>query len=186
MTENMAGICTLRPNVTREEAAHELRSRGLRRILLNVLSGPLRRLAQIYVPFRLYRVHIRDGSRKQSMLLAVDAVSGKLDLFSFPTFSDELIAVETKTRNHVAASLPEEKARDILEASVRRMIFRAGFFRVCDLRIESELLIPELHVPFWVGFRGNSESATPVVLDAVRRRHEGARIRQLILEWLAP
>ena len=93
---------------------------------------------------------------------------------------------ERKGTAYFHCHLPEEKARDILEASVRRMIFRAGFFRVCDLRIESELLIPELHVPYWVGFRGNSESATPVVLDAVRRRHEGARIRQLILEWLAP
>jgi len=50
--------------------------------------------------------------------------------------------------------------------------------------IEAEPVGLELHVPYWIGFFGHGERAHVVVLDAVRRRLEGAKARALFEEWL--
>jgi hypothetical protein len=42
----------------------------------------------------------------------------------------------------------------------------------------------EVHVPSWAGFFGRSDRASLVVIDAVRRQVEGARVRRLIDQWL--
>jgi len=42
----------------------------------------------------------------------------------------------------------------------------------------------ELHVPYWLGFYGNA-AARCRVLNAVRRRMEGAKASALFESWLA-
>jgi hypothetical protein len=181
----MPEICTLRPNVTREEAIREFNSRGVRGFFRAMLLGRLRRVAKVYIPFRLYRAHITDGAKHQSVLLALDAFSGGLDLYSFDSVPDAGATVRLESRNHPQPRLPEVLTREMVIARIRRIVFRTGFFRVRDLHIRVELVLPELHVPYWVGFRGDRGHARVAVMDAVRRRLEGARLRQLVLEWLA-
>jgi len=42
----------------------------------------------------------------------------------------------------------------------------------------------EIYIPYWVGFRGRGAQARFVVMDAVRRRIEGAKVRNLLQTWL--
>jgi hypothetical protein len=53
-----------------------------------------------------------------------------------------------------------------------------------DLRISAEPVTGEIYVPYWVGFRGRGNQVHFVVMDAVRRKMEGAKVRQLLRAWL--
>ena len=64
------------------------------------------------------------------------------------------------------------------------MVFTQGFFRVRDLKIEATPVSGEICVPYWVCFRGSGDRAYLAILDAVRRRPEGAKVRRLVEEWL--
>ncbi len=166
----MQWIESLRPNVTREAAVEELRGRGLSRSFRWLTAGPLRSMADIYVPFHLFRVEIRNAASRQEKLLALDAVCGIFDLYSLDAVpsSDDLIRICTK--NRPAPTLNAERARSVLIDRLRRIVFRAGFFRVRNL---------------WVGFSGFGERANLSVIDGVRRRMEGGKVRQFFREWLA-
>jgi hypothetical protein len=178
-------IDSLKSNVSRESAVAQMRGSGLARLLRWAAAGPLRMIADVYVPFRLFRVKINCGAGNQEKLLAMDAVSGNFDLYAFDELpgSDELVRVSTT--NRPAATLDEDRARELLVERLRRLVFRNGFFRVRDLRIEAEPLNIELHVPYWVGFSGFGERPHLTVMDGVRRRMEGGKIRRFLREWLA-
>ena len=81
-------------------------------------------------------------------------------------------------------SQSEEQLKHRLIEKLRRMIYTRGFFRVRSLKIEAVPLPGEICVPYWVCFRGSSDQVHLAVLDAVRRRPEGAKVRRLIEEWL--
>jgi hypothetical protein len=53
-----------------------------------------------------------------------------------------------------------------------------------DLTISAEAVAGEIYVPYWVGFRGRGSQVHFVVMDAVRRQIEGAKVRQLLRAWL--
>src|SRR5205823_1644648 len=75
-------------------------------------------------------------------------------------------------------------SQEILLGKVRRLIFSTGFFRVRDLRLSAELIPGEIYVPYWVGFCGRGMLARFSVLDAVRRKPEGAKVRHMLQNWL--
>jgi hypothetical protein len=179
-----ATIQTLKPNVTQQEALRTFSGVGPATLYWRMRSGPLRRIADVYVPYSLYRVQYRMGRAAHSTLFAIDAVNGSLDLFQFPRLpgAEELVSV--RTRNHVAPSLAQQKAEDLLRQKVLRVIFQQGFFKVRDLKLEIALQPIELHVPYWLGFYGHS-IARCRVLNAVRRRMEGAKASSLFEAWLA-
>ena len=181
----MQWIESLRSNVTREAALQELRGRGLSRGFRWLTAGPLRSIADVYVPYHLFRVEIRNAASRQEKLLALDAVCGIFDLYSLDAVpsSDDLIRICTK--NRPVPTLNAERARSVLIDRLRRIVFRAGFFRVRNLCIEAESVPLELHVPYWVGFSGFGERANLSVIDGVRRRMEGGKVRQFFREWLA-
>ncbi len=181
----MQWIESLRPNVTREAAVEELRGRGLSRSFRWLTAGPLRSMADIYVPFHLFRVEIRNAASRQEKLLALDAVSGIFDLYSLDAVpgTDDLVRI--CTRNRPPPTLNTERARSVLIDRLWRIVFRAGFFRVRNLCIEAERVPLELHVPYWVGFSGFGERANLRVIDGVRRRMDGGKVRQFFREWLA-
>lgn len=173
----MQTICVLRANVSREAALAELEPGGLRRLM----GPPLRKLAEIYIPFRLYRVVVTNAERREGKLFAVDAVRGNLDVFGFesaPDATDEIVS-----KNAVPKGISVEESAEAAADYVRRMVFKKGFFKVKELRIEPEL-VAEFHYPYWVGFYGTGDRASLVVMDAVRRRKEGAKVRELVKEWL--
>jgi len=177
-------IQTLKPNVTQQEALRTFSSVGPSALYWRMRSGPLRRIADVYVPYWLYRVQYNLGRAAHATLFAIDAVNGSLDLFTFPRIPDENQLVSIHTRNRVAPALPQSAAEALLRQKVLRVIFQQGFFKVRDLRLEIALLPLELHVPYWLGFYGNA-AARCRVLNAVRRRIEGAKASALFESWLA-
>lgn len=176
-------IQTLKPNVTREQAIAQFSARGVTRLIRTLSSGPLRSVAELYLPFRLFRASISNRGHVEERLVAIDAVAGTLDLFQFdhvPT-AEETIALET--RNHPEATLPLDAARERLIAKLRRVAYQRGFFRLQGLEISAHP-VDELHIPYWLGFRGSDGQARVAVIDAVRRRLEGAKMRKLVETWL--
>jgi hypothetical protein len=187
----------LRPNVTADEAVAMFHGAGASRLLRRIASGPLRRVAPLYVPFRAYRVNISNGRRHRragapgwdndEQFFAVDAVTGALDLYQFaelPT-RDDLVVVET--RNRIAPALDDDATREKVTEKVRRALYQTGFFRLRSLHIDAHAAaLPDVHVPYWVGFfAGGRDRVRLAVVDAVRRRSEGARVRDLVRGWLA-
>lgn len=181
----MAVISSLKPNVTQEEAIAALNPRSLLGAVQNHLTGPLRSIAAVYVPFQMFRTTIQNGPQREERLMAIDAVRGSLDLYRFEQIPapSELVCVET--RNYLPAELAPDRAAELLKERLRRMVFRRGFFRVRDFSILAIPIGSEVHIPYWVGFRGRGVRAHLSVLDAVRRRQEGSKARDLFRRWLA-
>jgi hypothetical protein len=177
-------IEALKPNVTQHEALRAFSRAGIANVYWRIRRGPLQRIADAYVPYWLYRVQYNVGRAAHASLFAIDAVNGSLDLFTFPNVptSSELVSIHT--RNCIAASLTRTDAETALRHKVLRVIFQQGFFKVRDLKLEITPDPLELHVPYWLGFYGKV-TAHCRVLNAVRRRMEGAKASALFESWLA-
>lgn len=179
----MPRIRTLRPNVTREEAIEQL-SGGVVGTLRSLLQGPIRSVADFYIPFILFQVTITNAGKSETQILGLDSVSGSLDLYYFEKLPDSSQLISTDTRNCPQPQLDPERGREIVGEKVRRLLFQTGFFRMRGLRIHAEALPGEWCVPYWVVFRGRGSRAYLSVLDAVRRKPEGAKVRQVLESWL--
>ncbi len=180
MPQPCLSIRSLTPQVTQIEAVAALtRGRWAR-----IGSGPLRAVAAVYVPFRVYQVDLLNGGRQDTSLLAADAVTGALDPYALTQLpgEDELVTVESA--NVLRACLDEQAGAMLLEGKLRRVVFQRGFFRVRDLTVHARRLPLDVHVPFWLGFCGTGPRARLRVLDAVRGQMEGARARALFEDWL--
>jgi hypothetical protein len=179
----MARIRSLRPNVTREEATEHFSS-GLPDILRTTAFGPLKSVADFYIPFRLFQVEILNGGKRDQRVFGLDAVNGSLDLYHFEQLPGEREVTYLETRNCSEPLLDEAEAGKLVIAKVQRLLFSTGFFRVRNLRISAELVAGEIYTPYWVGFRGRGVRARFAVMDAVRRKMEGAKVRHLLQAWL--
>jgi len=176
-------ICSLKANVTREEAIAQFTARGATRLIRTLSAGPLRSVAELYLPFRLFRARIVNRGALEERLVAIDAVAGALDLFQFDHLPTAHETVTLETRNHPAAQLSDAVAGERLVAKLRRVAYSRGFFRLQGLAITDEP-VSELHVPYWIAFRGSNRHARIAIIDAVRRRFEGAKMRGLVETWL--
>jgi hypothetical protein len=177
-------LFTLKPNVTRQDALHTF-SMGPSARYWRMRSGPLQRIAEAYVPYLGYRVRYDMAGAPQQRFFALDAVIGSLDLFEFPRLpcGDELIAVET--RNHLPLSLSPERAEEQLREKALRVIFLQGFFKLRGGRIQVTREAAEFYVPYWLAFHGDAKAVRCRVLNAVRRRIEGAKASAFFEQWLA-
>jgi len=179
----MARIRSLRPNVTREEAMEQFSS-GMFDFLRETAFGPLRSVADFYIPFQLFQIEILNGGKRDLRIFGLDAVNGSLDLYYFAQLPGERELFYVETRNCPGLLLGEAEAQKIVITKVQRLLFSTGFFRVRNLQINAEPVAGEVYVPYWVGFRGNGIRARLAVIDAVRRRPEGAKVRHLLRTWL--
>lgn len=179
----MTRIRTLRPNVTPEEAVRQF-SGGLSGQLRELRSGPLRSVADFYIPFRVFEVEIKNAGKKDHRILGFDAVTGSLDPYYFDHLPTPVEVQELETRNHLMATLDPTEARGLVTTKIQRLLFTRGFFRIRNLAIVINPRPQEIHIPYWVGFRGRGTSASFEVLDAVRRQPEGARVRRMLRDWL--
>lgn len=182
--EFMTRIRTLKPNVTREEAILQFSSSGFARLFRDVAFGNLRSVAELYLPFRLFRVQITNRGISEERMVALDAVAGTLDLFQFDHAPTEAETAFTETRNCANAELGDTYAVELLVAKLRRILYSRGFFRMRDLHIAATPIDQELYIPYWLGFRGSDGYVRIAVIDAVRRRFEGAKVRRLVKAWL--
>jgi hypothetical protein len=179
----MARIRSLKANVTREEATEQFSS-GMLDFLRETTFGPLRSVADFYIPFRLFQIEILNGGKRDLRVFGLDAVNGSLDLYHFEQLPGEREVTYLETRNCSEALLGEAESNTIVIAKVQRLLFSTGFFRIRNLQITAEPVAGEICVPYWVGFRGRGVRARMAVIDAVRRRPEGAKVRHLLRAWL--
>ena len=175
-------IRAIEAHVTRDQAVRAFAD-GLAGRARCLARGPLRAVADVYVPFRFYRV--ASGRERASLIVGIDAVTGALDLYRFDAVNDSARIVSVRTRNCIDPLLSSEAAADVLDARMKRLTYqRLGFLAGGRVRLEIESLEADLHVPYWAGFFGRGESASLVVMDAVRRQIEGVKVRRLIGDWL--
>jgi hypothetical protein len=180
----MARIRSLKPNVTRDEATEQFSRDRILGPLRNAAFGPLRSVAEFYIPFHLFQVEVVNRGRRDLRIFGLDAVNGSLDLYHFEQLPGPEDVTCLETRNCVPAVLDDALGKELIVAKVRRLLFSTGFFRIRDLCISAEPIPGEIHIPYWVGFRGHGVRARCAVLDAVRRRPEGAKVRRLLENWL--
>ena len=176
-------IHSLKPNVTQDDALRIFRAPSS--FFWRLRTGPLRRIADAYVPFGLYRVRYTMNSGKMERIFAMDAVDGSLDLFEFRKIPQEKELVEIQTRNCPPATLDGPRAQEILRDKVLRVVFQQGFFKMRGASLEIERLHGEIYLPYWLGFYGASNVLRCRVMDAVRRRLEGAKASAFFEQWLA-
>ena len=149
--------------------------------LRNTFFGSLRSVAELYIPFRLFRIEITNRGVAQAEFFGLESVRGSMDLFRFDELPDTIVL---ETRNAVEPGIDEAEAAELVVSKVRRLLYSRGFFRMRNLRLDSTALPGDVYVPYWIGFRGRGRNANFSVLDAVRRRPEGGKVRQIVLNWL--
>ena len=176
-------IRSLKPNVSREQAIQHF-SDGVLNRAASLTRGRVRSIAELYIPYRTFLVKITSGARTQSRIFALDAVEGVLDLFEFPAHPAESDLLTVETRYVLPSALDDSQLRDRIATKVRRIVFAQGFFKLRDLQIDAEVVPGDYCVPYWVCFRGGSSTVHLAVLDAVRRKREGAKVRHMIEDWL--
>jgi hypothetical protein len=175
-------IRSLKSNVTREEAIQCFAPAGPTGVIRSLARGPLTSLADLYIPFRVFQITVRNNGVRQSKLVAMDTISGLLDLYGFDSVPAEVVSIET--RNRPESRLSDSECKRLVIDKFRRLVFNQGFFRLRDFQLEALCTDEELHIPYWIGFRGKGPYLRISVLDAVRRRMEGAKVRQLVESWL--
>jgi hypothetical protein len=173
----------LKPNVTQEEALRAFSAAGFSALYWRVRSGPLRRIAEVYVPYFLF--HVKHDVVMRPRLFAMDAVDGSLDLFEFPRIPDYPELQSSEARNRLEAQLTLDQAAEKLREKVLHVLFQEGFFKLRDLRLEITAVPCALYLPYWLGFHERDGSVKCRVMDAVRRRIEGAKASAFFEQWLA-
>src|SRR5256884_526727 len=134
----------------------------------------------------LFFFQAEDGIRDVAVTgVQTCALPISLDLFEFPQIPGEGELLTRPSRNLLGAALSEERAAGLLRDKVLRVIFQQGFFKLRDPRIEITRVPCELHLPYWLGFYERSGSVRCRVMDAIRRRMEGAKASAFIEQWLA-
>ena len=125
------------------------------------------------------------GRMMQTRYFALDVVDGTLDLLEFPRppGPQELFSIET--RNFLRPSLTEARAEELLREKVLRVIFQQGFFNLRERQLTFIREPLELHLPYWLGFHEARGAVRCRVMDAVRRRIEGAKASAFFEQWLA-
>ncbi|HEY2351153.1 MAG TPA: hypothetical protein VGH83_01500 [Candidatus Acidoferrum sp.] len=180
-----ASIVALRPNVTQADALREFSRRGLSGLYWRVTAGSLQRVADAYVPYQFYEVNYVMARAPHTRLFAMDAVDGSLDLFEFPQLPCCQHLLQVDTRNRIPPSLAQTAADDLLRDKALRVIFQQGFFKVRETSLQFSRQPDLVYLPYWLGFYAQGEIVRCRVLDAVRRRIEGAKASAFFEQWLA-
>jgi hypothetical protein len=177
-------IRSLQSNMSRDSAMRKFAPPGSHGVARRWLSGNLRALAEVYLPYRLYKVSIDDRRVQTVRYLAVDAAAGTLDPYEFaaPPLAETFTEVET--RNFHPVRLDEKQTNQRAIENVRRWMFSRGFFRLSNPVMSADLVQLEFFIPYWAAFYGNDGNLNVMVLNAVRQTHEGSKVRRLIKTWL--
>lgn len=174
-------IQSLRATLTQDAARRMLAPGGIKGQLLRWSHGEMRALAEVYIPYRLYKVAVDDRGALAARCYAIDAASGLLDPYEF---SGTLDLDEISSRNVVVAAMDEATTRERAIEKMRRHLYTSGFFRLRSPLITAELVGNEFYVPYWASFFGDDHCLNVTVVDAVRHSVEGAKVRRVIETWL--
>lgn len=144
--------------------------------------GRLRLVMDFYIPFRLFRLWLDNGKQKTELLMAIDAVIGGLDPYSFPKAPGAQELDFITTAQIAPALVNEQQALRLLKEKIKREAFRKGFFKLSELKVGGEQIV-NFYLPYWVGIYERNEQAHLEVIDAVRGRLEGEKLREIITDW---
>ena len=121
----MHRIRSLQANVSIEEAKSQFLGGSLSKVARDLAFGPLRSVATIHIPFRLFEVAITNGGANQTEFFALDVVNGTLDVFRFDSVPDtELV----ESRNVLDVAVDDQTANELVLSAVRRALYSHGFF----------------------------------------------------------
>ena len=178
------GLRALQSRVNRDQAVRAF-TRGLGGAVRRVALGPVRSIAEVYVPFLPFEVVIKRPRGDERVVLGIDAVSATLDLYRFDgSASAELVHVPI--RNRLGAIVSPAVAHRTIVARLQRIIYqRAGFLAAGAVDVQARAIGEPISIPYWIGFFGRREAASLVVMDGVRGQIEGAKAKRLIAQWLA-
>jgi len=177
-------IYSLQCEMTYAEALRKLSPSGVLSSLRRWIGGPLHGIAEIYIPYRLYRVAIDDRGIRSVRYYAIDAAAGTLDPYEFHGPPDPHSLIEVDTRNFHPVRLDEDRTKKAVTEKVRRLLYSRGFFRLANPVITAELMESEFYIPYWAGFYGDEQHVSVTVLNAVRQTVEGSKVRRLVEAWL--
>ena len=162
----------------------QFNQRGIAASLRNSIHGPLRSVADFYIPYLLFQVEIQNQGKTNTRIYGLDAINGSLDPYQFEELPGPFDTIYLDTRNCAKPLLDEAEAEQLLIGKIRKLLFTTGFFRLSNLKISAVPVQGEIHIPYWVGFRGRGPRARISVIDAMRRTMEGPKVRHLLREWL--
>jgi hypothetical protein len=171
----------LRSRVDETAAVGFFRGKGPLGITGRLLRGPLRKVAFLQVPYRIFTIERANGG---GPVLAFDLFTGTLDPYTLDADSD-LEESAASDRNHLPIRLDAQQARDSAQQRYQRIRFQEGFFKNAGTSATLGDQSLDLYVPYWVGFFGDEKRLSVRVLNAVRRSEEGSRLRHAIASWLA-
>ena len=167
-------ILSIKASVTRLQAAKMLGGR-----LSELRHGKLRGVLDFYIPYAFFKV---SSANRASRLLAIDGVTGQLDLYEFDWAPTAEARQHLESCRLVEARLNVTAVRERLEERLMRMVFLQGFFRLNRLELEAEF-VEEVGLPYWVGVYERGGEVGIEVIDALRGRLEGAKVREMVTEW---
>ena len=145
--------------------------------------GSLRAILDFYIPYRLFRVTSTGRGKPTQIFLALDVATGRLAPYQFdaPPADDARLSIETERRAPVG--IDEATALASLKDRFMRLTFFNGIFKIGRYHCAAEP-IADFYLPYWIGVFERGGAAEIEAIDAVRGRLEGAKIREIALEWL--
>jgi hypothetical protein len=177
-------IFSLRHETDPRIALRKLASPGIGGVLQRWWSGPLRAVAEIYIPYRFYRVSVEDRRFRRVQYHALDSASGTLDPYEFAAPPESQEWTEVEAPNCHPVKVEERRTRELAIETVRRRLFSRGFYRLTAPRLTAELIHPEFYLPYWVGFYGDDRNLSLKVMNALRQTMEGSKVCHLLKAWL--
>jgi hypothetical protein len=170
-------ITSIKPNVSRAQAVAKFTER-----FIELRRGQLRIATDFYIPYRFFRLTCNNGRSSAEALLAADAVTGRLDPIQFIQLPEEGNCMTVDSAMVADEGVSEEEGRLLVRESMMRSIFLKGFFRLNRMNVEIEL-VRVAHIPYWVGIYERGERAHLEIINALRGRFEGAKLREIVVEW---
>ena len=173
-------ITSIKPNITRAQAVAKFCGR------FNALRhGRPRIVTDFYIPYRFFRMTWSDGRSSNDAFIAADAGAGKLDLIQFDRLPEEGACMAVDTAMVAEERVYEEEAYRLVREGMMRSIFMKGFFKLSRVNVEIELAA-SAHILYWVGVYERNERAHLEIINALRGRFEGAKLREIVTEWFQP
>jgi hypothetical protein len=170
-------VASLKPNLTRTAAAQLLDTKWHK-----WRRGSLRAVLDFYIPFRLFRVTTTMRGKPTQLFLALDVVTGQLAPYHFdePLADDAQLPIETERRAPVG--IDDATALASLTDRVMRLTFLNGIFKIRRYQFAAEPLA-DFYLPYWIGVFERGGTVELEAVDAMRGRLEGAKIREIAVEW---
>jgi hypothetical protein len=170
-------ITSYTPNVSRERATAMFLSS-----LRELRYGRLRIVIDFHLPYYLFLVRMVNSRKSVDSLYGIDAITGRLDPYQFenPVKAEDCREIETSYS--LPPRIDSQAAFDRLAERMMRLVFMRGAFKLRGWKVSGDL-VESFYLPYWVGVYERRERAHLEVIDALRGRFEGAKVREMVVSW---